>query len=70
MSAHELRNAASSEQHDAWNAIRVPLSTAVALVLCFVSLMQPELAAVGLPVSSVLTAARPVLKALGLIAAE
>lgn len=70
VSAHELRNPASSEQHDAWNAIRVPLSTAVALVLCFVSLMQPELAAVGLPVSSVLTAARPVLKVLGLVAAE
>lgn len=70
VSAHELRNAASGEQHDAWNAIRVPLSTAVALVLCFVSLMQPELAAVGLPVASVLTAARPVLKALGLVAAE
>jgi hypothetical protein len=70
VSADELRNSASAAQHDAWNAIRVPLSTAVALVLCFVSFMQPELAAVGLPISSILASAKPLLKLLGVTSAE
>jgi hypothetical protein len=70
VSADELRNSASTAQHDAWNAIRVPLSTAVALVLCFVSFMQPELAAVGLPISSILASAKPLLKLFGVTSAE
>lgn len=62
--AAELRDTARGDERDAWNAIRVPLSTAVLLLLCLLSFMQPELAAIGLPTSSLLTASRPLLRLL------
>lgn len=64
--ALRLQTEASTEQHESWNAIRVPLSAAVTLLLGLMAYMQPELAAIGIPVSSVAAALKPMLRALGI----